>query len=72
MSGTILTAQQRAVRDLACRQLIQAAETIRRLISQTADQGDREAAEDAHSNAIGAVNLLTDWYGDEPENRFQG
>ncbi len=66
-----LTPAQRALQQLALRQMAAIQETLRRLQGITADQGDREAAQDASGSVAAAVGVLREWFGREPDNEFQ-
>jgi hypothetical protein len=67
MNADTLKPHQRALRDLALRQLEAASETMARLQSVTDDLGDSEAVGDALDSTANAMRLLNDWFGTEPE-----
>lgn len=69
-SDTNLTPAQRALQQLAIRQLSGIQETLRRLVELTSDQADQEAARDASGSVGEAVEVLRDWFGQEPDNDF--
>ncbi len=66
-----LTPAQQALQQLALRQMAAVQETLRRLESITEDQGDREAVRDANGSVGSAVGILSEWFGQEPDNSFQ-
>ncbi len=66
-----LTPAQRALQELALRQMAAVQDTLRRLESITGDQGDREAVQDANGSVASAVGILSEWFGQEPDNNFQ-
>lgn len=62
-----LTPHQTALKELACRQLAAAAETMRRLRDIPADRADSEALADACELLARADDCLRNWFGDCPE-----
>ena len=66
-----LTPAQQSLQELALRQMAAVQETLRRLQGITADQGDREAVQDASGSVGAAVEVLREWFGQEPDNDFQ-
>ncbi len=70
-ADTNLTPTQRALQELAIRQMTAVLETLRRLEGITPDQGDREAVQDASGSVSAAGEVLREWFGQEPVNDFQ-
>lgn len=66
MTDCPLTPQQTALKELACRQLEAASETLQRLHGATDDQGDSEVVGDALDGTANAMQLLNGWFGCEP------
>lgn len=60
-----LNAQQRAVRQLALKQLQAAAMNLQTLLDATREQGDRVALRVAQGDVANACALLTEWFGCE-------
>ena len=71
MTQRTLTPKQTALKELACRQLRAASETMERLRGIPADQGDREALADASELLGRADDCLRNWFGTVP-NEFAG
>ena len=66
-----LTPAQQSLQELALRQMAAVQQTLGRLQGITTDQGDREAAQDASGSVDAAVEVLREWFGQEPDNDFQ-
>ena len=66
MTGNTLNPRQRSLQALALRQLEAASETLRRLLTATADQADVEALQDAAGSVAASQGILRDWFGTEP------
>ena len=66
MTEQTLTPKQTALKQLACRQLQAAAETMRRLRGIPADQADTEALADACELLGRADDCLRNWFGTVP------
>jgi len=67
MTQRTLTPKQTALKELACRQLEAAAETLRRLGNIPADQADTEALADARELLARADDCLRNWFGTVPD-----
>lgn len=67
MKPDTITPQQRALRDLALRQLEATQGTLSRCLAITNEQGDREAVCDALGSTANARQIMADWFGTEPD-----